>query len=282
MRTIESVAGLRAALAEARSEDKLVGFVPTMGYLHRGHLDLMRRAHNETDFVVISVFVNPLQFGPQEDFARYPRDMQRDSELAKAEGVHLLFAPTLAEMYPEGDHATRVTVGRIGEVGEGRYRPGHFDGVATVCTKLFGMVSPARCYFGEKDAQQLAVIRRVVRDLDIDVTIVGCPTTREDDGLAMSSRNKYLSDDERRAATVLYRGLTRAAALFAAGERSSDALEAEVRRVVAEEPTVKLQYAEVVDPATFERVAEAQRGCVLQLAAHLGSTRLIDNITLGA
>lgn len=280
MRTIESVAGLRAALAEARSEGKLIGFVPTMGFLHQGHLDLMRRAHSETDFVVISIFVNPLQFGPQEDFARYPRDMQRDSELAKGAGVDLLFAPELEEMYPVGDLATRVTVGRIGEVGEGRYRPGHFDGVATVCTKLFGMISPARCYFGEKDAQQLAVIRQIVRDLNIDVAIVGCPTTREEDGLAMSSRNKYLSDDQRRAAAILNRGLTQAAAVFATGERRADRLESVVREVVGEEPKVELQYVEACDSVTFERVEVASEGTVVQLAAFLGPTRLIDNITL--
>lgn len=280
MLKVERVPELRSSLTAARRDGKRIGFVPTMGFLHEGHLDLMRRARSESDLVVISIFVNPLQFGPQEDFSKYPRDMARDSELAASVGVDMLFAPDVDELYPSGDIATRVTVGEIAEVGEGRYRPGHFEGVATVCTKLFGIVGPSTAYFGQKDAQQLAVIRQIVRDLDIEASIVGCPTVREADGLAMSSRNKYLSAHQRAAAPVLYRGLEAAEALFSSGETSPDALEQEVARVVATEPLVELQYVEVADGSTFARVEKVLTPAVIQLAAFLGKTRLIDNVSL--
>ncbi|MCM8747682.1 pantoate--beta-alanine ligase [Thermomicrobiaceae bacterium CFH 74404] len=257
-----------------------VGFVPTMGYLHVGHLELVRRARRENDAVVVSIFVNPLQFGPHEDFARYPRDLQRDLRLLQGERVNLVFAPEIAEIYPPG-FTTQVDVGPIGERLEGASRPGHFRGVATVVTKLFMIVQPHRAYFGWKDAQQVVVIRKLVADLAIPVEIVAVPTVREPDGLACSSRNVYLSPEERRVAPALYAALARARALWQEGERDAERLRQAVRARLADEPLLRVDYVSVADAATMEELVVVDRPAILSLAAWLGTTRLIDSELLG-
>ncbi len=253
-----------------------LGLVPTMGYLHEGHLSLMRRSVVDNDHTAISIFVNPLQFGPNEDFASYPRDEERDLDLAQSVGVDLAFIPSVEVMYPEGAD-TIVSVGRLGEIVEGAARPGHFNGVATVVAKLFNLVRPTRAYFGQKDAQQVAVIRQVVRDLAIPVEIVVGPIVREPTGLALSSRNSYLTDDERERALVLYQALLAGAAEL---ERSDDPMLAEkqMHEVIEAERGVVLDYARVVDPDTFEAATRRKR--LLVLAARVGSTRLIDNLLI--
>ena len=287
MQTHTNKQSLAVALAGEREQGRTVGFVPTMGALHRGHASLMQRARAENDVVVASIFVNPLQFGPTEDFFRYPRDLESDARLAEEAGVDHLFAPEVADMYPAGAVATRVDVGPIGEVGEGFWRPGFFSGVATVCVKLFNIVGPGRAYFGQKDAQQLAVIRQVVADLDLPVDVVGCPTVREPDGLAVSSRNAYLDPEARRVAPAL------AAALFAArdaassGEDSARELRWLVETYLEGEPSLRLQYVDLFHPLTFaplERLAGTggPGRAVLAAAAHAGGTRLIDNVELVA
>ncbi len=253
-----------------------MGLVPTMGFLHAGHLSLVEAARRENDRVAASLFVNPTQFGPHEDLARYPRDEERDRALLEQAGCDLLFAPSPAEMYPDG-FETSVDVGSVAVPLEGERRPGHFRGVATVVLKLLHIATPDRAYFGEKDAQQLAVIRRMVVDLDLPVEVRGCPIVREPDGLAMSSRNTYLGAEERRAAVSLSRGLAAAEALWRAGERSGEALGRALRQAIAAEPLVRLDYASVADPLTFREVAWASGPVLLLLAAHVGRTRLIDN-----
>ena len=253
-----------------------VGLVPTMGALHEGHLSLVRRSRAENDLTVVSIFVNPLQFGPGEDLSRYPRPLDRDLELLGREGVDAVYLPDEAAMYPP-QARTRVSVGGVSEPLEGAHRPGHFDGVATVVTKLFATVRPNRAYFGQKDAQQLAVVRRLAADLDTGVEIRACPIVREPDGLAMSSRNAYLTPEERRAATCLHRALIAAAAAYRAGERDPDRLSAVMREVIGAEPLAELDYAAVVDPASF-----TPPGHLALVAARLGSTRLIDNLDLAA
>jgi pantoate--beta-alanine ligase len=271
---------LEAAVERDRRQGRSIGLVPTMGFLHEGHASLLRRARSENDRVVLTIFVNPLQFGPTEDFERYPRDPEGDLLIAGAAGVDYVFAPEVADLYPHGTPATTVDVGRIGEVVEGSFRPGHFNGVATVCLKLFHICRPHRAYFGRKDAQQLAVIRQVVADLDVPIDVVACETVRDDDGLAMSSRNSYLDPSARSAAAVLWRALTAARDLAAGGERDAAALRAAVERVVATEPAVRMQYVEVVDPATFEPVESVTGAATIALAALVGSTRLIDNVDI--
>src|SRR5437879_7248389 len=269
---------LVAALAGERRQGRTVGFVPTMGALHEGHLSLMRRARGENDVVVASIFVNPLQFAPTDDLARYPRNLEGDAALAAGAGVDHLFAPEPAEMYPLGSIATRVDVGPIGDIGEGAWRPGFFAGVATVCCKLFNLVAPDRAYFGQKDAQQLAVIRQVVADLDLPVEIVGCPTVRTPDGLALSSRNIYLAPEARRAAPALAAALVAARDAAAGGEESAEELRWIVETCMEAEPGIRLQYVDLFDPVTFSaRVRVDGRG-ILAAAAHVGGTRLIDNI----
>lgn len=280
MKSLATVPSLRSEIALARSNGASVGFVPTMGFLHEGHLSLAEAARKECDLVVMSIFVNPLQFGPGEDFDRYPKDLQRDHDLALEAGVDLLFHPETKEMYPRGEIQTRVEVGTIGEVAEGRYRPGHFAGVATVCTKLFFIVGADIAYFGRKDAQQLAVIRQIVSDLDLPIRIVACETLREPDGLAMSSRNKYLSPKQREQAPALYRGLQAAERLARNGEVRSDSLESAVTQVVTGSPGLELQYVEVVDPDTFERMPEVRGPAIIAAAVFAGQTRLIDNIAI--
>lgn len=272
--TIDQYRRIRAAMTGT------VGAVPTMGYLHEGHLALVRRARAENDHVVVSIFVNPTQFGPNEDYARYPRDPERDLALLRAEGVDAVFMPSVEEMYPEG-FATYVNVERLTERLEGAHRPGHFRGVTTVVTKLFHILQPHRAYFGQKDAQQLIVIRRMTRDLAFPVDIVDVPTVREPDGLAMSSRNVYLSPDERRAATVLFRALERARQLWDAGVRDGDRLREAMREVIDSEPLARADYVSVADPETLEELGAIEGRALASLAVRLGSTRLIDCAWLG-
>jgi pantoate--beta-alanine ligase len=278
VQVIDTIAALRKSLDAARGEGRSVGFVPTMGYLHEGHASLMRRARAECDVVCASVFVNPLQFGPGEDLAAYPRDLARDSALAESAGVDVLFVPSVDEMYPGGSIATTVRVAGVSATMEGASRPGHFEGVATVVAKLFNIVGPCRAYFGEKDYQQLLVVRRLVADLSFPVEVVGCPTVREPDGLALSSRNTYLGPDERRAATVLHRALQAGAAAVAAGERRPGAVEARMAAVVRAEPLAELDYARAVDAGTLERPDVLTGEVRLLVAARVGPARLIDNM----
>ena len=279
MRAVASSAELRAATDAARSDGVGVGFVPTMGALHAGHRSLLARARAENGFVVASVFVNPLQFGPTEDLAAYPRDREADLAVLAAEGVDLAFLPGEQEMWPSPPEV-RLAVGGLGDRLEGLHRPGHLDGVATVVAKLLHLVGPSRAYFGQKDAQQLAVVRRMVADLAFPNQIVACPTVREPDGLAVSSRNAYLLPDERQRATALYRALEAGRAEYASGGRDPAAVEAAAREVLADAPGVELDYVALVDPATFEPVKQAEAGQVLATAARVGRTRLIDNTVL--
>lgn len=281
MRTFDQVSGLRAYLRAAREDGKKVGFVPTMGALHEGHLALMRRAQGDCDVVVVSIFVNPTQFSPGEDYERYPRDLQRDSRLAQQVGVDALFTPSVEEMYPPGGQ-TVVEVPELAKRWEGEFRPGHFRGVATVCTKLFNIVQPDRAYFGQKDYQQLKVIERLVADLHLPLTIVPVATVRDQDGLALSSRNSYLSAEERQAATVLHRALEKVEALFNAGERSGRILQEVLLETLAQEPRAVIDYAAVADAETLEPLEKVEYRAVALLAVRIGTTRLIDNTLLGA
>jgi pantoate--beta-alanine ligase len=277
--TVTRVHELRTACDDARALGRRVGLVPTMGYFHTGHRSLMRNARVENDFVVVSLFVNPLQFAPTEDLDAYPRDLEGDAAVAEAEGVDLLFVPSVDEMYPQSPrttvHVAGLTTGLCGKA-----RPTHFDGVTTVVAKLFSMVGPCRAYFGRKDAQQLAVVRRMAADLDLPVDVVGCPLVREPDGVAMSSRNAYLDADERRAASVLSRSLQEAARAITDGERDADAVHRLIAGLVATEPKVKLEYAEVVDAAALEPMTEIDGDVLVAVAAHVGRARLIDNMTV--
>lgn len=286
MRVIETVAELRHQVAAAHSRDERVGFVPTMGALHEGHQALMRVAHAQCGFVVASVYVNPTQFAPGEDFSRYPRTPERDEQLAADAGVDLLWRPTDAVMYgaPEQRSArravgvrSRVVVGPLGERLCGEYRPGHFDGVATVVVKLLGAVQPDVLYLGEKDYQQSVVLRHVISDLMIPVEVRTVPTVRDPDGLALSSRNRYLSPEERAAALAIPRALDAAQAAIAAGERSVGRLRARTEVALASDSRLQPQYVEFVDPETLEPLDSIQHDAMLLVAAHVGATRLIDN-----
>ncbi len=268
---------LASHLETAKGRGLLVGLVPTMGFLHEGHLSLVDLAKERSDYVAVSVFVNPLQFGPDEDLDRYPRDLERDLSLLRDRGADLVFSPALGEMYPAGSPQITVDPGPLAKKLCGAYRPGHFGGVLTVVARLFGLVRPKTAVFGQKDYQQAALIRRMVRDLEMGVEILLGPIVRESDGLAMSSRNVLLSEEERSDAVGLSAGLTRVQAAFQSGVRDPAGL----RKILAEElsryPLLDLQYGEVVDPETLEQVGEAYPGCVVALAAHCGRTRLIDN-----
>jgi pantoate--beta-alanine ligase len=281
--TVPTIAELRERLDAARRAGRSVGFVPTMGFLHEGHASLMRAARGDCDVVVTSIFVNPLQFAPNEDLDAYPRDLTGDTALAEREGVDLLLVPSTREMYPSAV-LTTVSVAEVSAPLEGRTRPTHFDGVATVVTKLFSIVGPCRAYFGEKDFQQLAVVRRLVADLSLPVEVVGCPTVRELDGLAMSSRNAYLSEAERAAAPVVHRALQAGVAAIVAGERDAASVRAVMAALIDGEPLAQLDYAEVVDADTLA-VPEPLHGTLRLLAAvRFGGARLIDNVgaTVGA
>ncbi|MDY6907141.1 MAG: pantoate--beta-alanine ligase [Chloroflexota bacterium] len=257
-----------------------VGFVPTMGYLHEGHLELVRRARRENVNVVVSIFINPAQFGPREDLGQYPRDTERDLGLLKNERIGTVFMPSAEEVYPPG-FATWIDVEGVTERLEGAARPGHFRGVATVVAVLLNIVGPDRAYFGEKDAQQLVVIRRMVSDLHMSPDVVAVPTVREADGLAMSSRNVYLGPEERAAAPVLWRALCRARELYDGGERRAQRLRREMTRLVKAEPLARIDYVSVAHPETLEELEEAEGRALASLAVRIGKTRLIDNVTLG-
>lgn len=280
MRTVTTVADVRRAIAEARRAGARVGFVPTMGFLHEGHLRLVDAARRASDFVVMSIFVNPLQFAPSEDLTRYPRDPEGDAAKAASRGVDLLFTPSVEEMYA-ANRVVSIAATGLDRRWEGEIRPGHFAGMLTVVAKLFNVVQPDVAIFGQKDFQQAALVKAMVRDLDVPVEIVVAPIVREADGLAMSSRNVYLSPDERRRGLALSRALRAIAAAFAAGERSGDALVAVGRGVIDAERDVRVDYLAVVHPATLEPVAVAERDSVALLAARVGSTRLLDNVVLG-
>jgi len=278
---VASSAELRAAAADAaRQRGAGVGFVPTMGALHAGHRALLARARAESDVVVASVFVNPLQFGPAEDLASYPRDREADLAVLEAEGVDLAFVPAEGEMWPSPPEVRLRVGGSPAERLEGMHRPGHLDGVVTVVAKLLHLVGPSRAYFGQKDAQQLAVIRRMVDDLAFPNQIVACPTVREPDGLAVSSRNAYLSAPERQRATVLSRALHAGRAAFLAGRRDPAAVEAAARALLEGQPGVEPDYVALVDAVSFEPAKQAEPGQVLAVAARVGRTRLIDNVIL--
>jgi pantoate--beta-alanine ligase len=279
MDTVTDPLLLRRAVADWRRGGAVVGFVPTMGALHEGHLSLVRLARERADRVVASVFVNPKQFGPGEDFARYPRSPERDAAALAGAGCDLLFLPAVEVIYPPG-HATFVEPAGAALGLEGELRPGHFRGVATVVTQLFHLVAADVAVFGEKDAQQLAVVRQLVRDLHFPVTIVAGPTVREADGLAMSSRNAYLSAEERRAATVLHRALAAAEALVAGGERDAAKVRDRLLAVLAEEPPAHVEYVAVVDAGSFQPVATLAGSVVVPIAVRIGATRLIDNLRL--
>jgi pantoate--beta-alanine ligase len=279
METVTDPLRLAHAVAAWKREGEVVGFVPTMGALHAGHLSLLALARERADRVVASVFVNPTQFSPGEDFARYPRSPERDAAMLAGEGCDLLFLPAVETLYPPG-HATFVEPQGAALGLEGALRPGHFRGVATVVTQLFHLVAPEIAVFGEKDAQQLAVVRQLVRDLQLPVEIVAGPTVREADGLAMSSRNAYLSAAERQAAGVLFRALRAAEALVGGGERRAEAVRACMLATLAEEPRASVEYAAVVDAETFQPVETLAGNVVLPIAARIGGTRLIDNLRL--
>ncbi|MBK9127997.1 MAG: pantoate--beta-alanine ligase [Phycisphaerales bacterium] len=279
MQVVRTIREARAAVAEARAAGRRVGFVPTMGFLHQGHLSLVAAARQDGCWTAVSIFVNPLQFGPSEDFERYPRDEARDLELLRQAGVDLVFVPTAAEMYPP-NAVTRIHVERLTEHLCGPWRPGHFDGVATVVAKLFAIVPADRAYFGRKDAQQLAVIGRMVRDLDLPIEVVGCDTVREPDGLAMSSRNVYLSADERRRATALYRALCLARDQIGAGERDVSRVAAAMRRVIDAASPTQVDYVSVVDAEELQPVERIDRRVLIAVAVRFGGTRLIDNVVV--
>ena len=277
MKVIEKIADMKR-LRQQLTEP--VGFVPTMGYLHEGHLRLVRQARAENPSVVVSIFVNPTQFGPREDFSRYPRDPERDLTLLEKEGVDVVFIPSAAEMYPP-QFDSRVEVGKIAERLEGASRPGHFKGVATVVAKLFNIVQPTRAYFGQKDAQQAIVIKKMAADLNMNLEIVTVPTVREPDGLAMSSRNIYLNPEERQAAAVLYQALTLVQQLYSHGETDAQCLRQEITSLIQKEPLANIDYVSVADAETLDELDTASPPALVSLAVKIGKTRLIDNIVLG-
>lgn len=276
MRTVIQLADLRSARL---SFGGTVGLVPTMGYLHEGHLSLIRRAREECEHVVVTIFVNPTQFGPKEDLSRYPRDLDRDTKFIEPY-TDLLWTPTAEIMYPQG-YQTWVEVEAMTRPLEGAMRPGHFRGVTTVVAKLFNAVQPHKAYFGQKDAQQAAVLRQMVRDLNFPLEMIVCPTSREPDGLAMSSRNVYLDPEQRKAATVLYRSLNAAKELYEAGERNAETIRGKMKEVLASEPLAEPQYVSCADYDTLEELDEITGKALLSMAVFFGKTRLIDNLVLG-
>ena len=279
MRVSKTIAETRAAVRELRAAGRTVGLVPTMGALHAGHVSLVRAAREQCDVVVVSIFVNPTQFGPNEDFARYPRTWDADCALLDREGVDLIFAPGAEEMYPVGA-STFVEVEGVSDRLDGASRPGHFRGVATVVAKLFHIVGPDKAFFGQKDAAQVAVLRRMVRNLNFDLELVVCPTVREADGLALSSRNRYLSAEQRRQALVLSRALRRIEERVSQGVVESAALIREAQEMLAAEAGVRVDYLRIVDPSSLEDVADVCGGALVAVAAVVGTTRLIDNVVI--
>jgi len=276
MKQVITLEELRQARAGLRGS---LGFVPTMGLLHAGHLSLVDLAKRDCDSVAVSIFVNPTQFGPQEDLAAYPRDLPADLQKLEAAGVDLVWLPTPEIIYPQGFN-TWVSVEGVSQPLEGAARPGHFRGVATVVAKLFNALQPHKAYFGQKDAQQVAVIKQMTRDLNFPIEIVVGPTLRESDGLAMSSRNTYLDPDERKAATVLFRALNAAKAAYLSGERDGDALRAAMRQTIEAQPRARLAYVSCADPRTLQELDKVEQGALLSMAVFIGKTRLIDNLIL--
>jgi len=279
--TVRTIAWMKEQARQARAENRVIGLVPTMGALHVGHTSLVTRARQDCSTVIASIFVNPAQFGPNEDFAKYPRSMETDAGKLAVAGVDALFFPEVAEIYPPG-FSTYVNVEGLSERLEGRSRPGHFRGVATVVLKLLEIVQPHFAYFGRKDAQQARIIAKMARDLNLDAEIVLCPIVREADGLALSSRNAYLKGEERKAAAVLHRALLAARGELEAGGRDALHLQNVMMRIVEEEPLARLDYAEIADAETFEKVTRVGRACYALLAVFVGKTRLIDNLYIQA
>lgn len=278
MKTANTIKEVRETVKEWRKQGLSIGFVPTMGYLHEGHMSLIERAAKENDKVVVSVFVNPTQFGPNEDLDNYPRSLERDTETCEKSGANLVFFPEASEMYFE-DKSTSVSVSGLTTLLCGAKRPGHFDGVCLVVSKFFNIVTPDRAYFGEKDAQQLAVIKRFVRDLNFDIEIIGCPIVREYDGLAKSSRNTYLSEEERKAALILSRSLNKAKEALSNGETSSNTIKELIINSISTEPLAKIDYVEVVDSLSLSPVENITSPILVAIAVYIGKTRLIDNFT---
>jgi len=277
MKVVETIVDMRRLRQQIVEP---VGFVPTMGYLHEGHLSLVRQARAENQSVVVSIFVNPTQFGPQEDFSRYPRDTERDLAMLEREGTDIVFMPPVAEMYPP-QFSSWVDVGKVTERLEGASRPGHFRGVTTVVAKLFNIVQPNRAYFGQKDAQQAIVIKKMVADLDMNLEVITLPTVREPDGLAMSSRNTYLNPEERQAALVLYQALTLAQQLYASGERDAEKLRQEMLTLIKKQPLADIDYVSIADTETLDELDTVSPPALVSMAVRIGKTRLIDNVVLG-
>jgi pantoate--beta-alanine ligase len=280
MEVAKTIKSVRAAIKAARKSGRTIGLVPTMGALHRGHISLIERSSKHGDFVVVSIFVNPTQFGPKEDLAKYPRPLREDLRICEDHGVDVVFVPDAEEMYRE-EELTWVNVDKISESLCGRFRPGHFRGVATVCAKLFNIVQPDIAYFGQKDAQQLAVIRRMVADLNFPLKIVGCPTVREADGLALSSRNRYLSPQQRKDTTCIYRSLKTAHEMIKVGQTNPKTIASKVRKIItAAKSLSSIDYISIVDAETFQDVSRVTGKVLIAIAARFGSTRLIDNLTV--
>lgn len=279
MKVVHTIQEVRDFVKSQRAEGKSIGFVPTMGYLHEGHLSLMKRAKEDNDVVVVSIFVNPMQFGPNEDLDSYPRDLEHDAKLCESVGVSLIFHPEPEEMYAP-DFTSFVDMDGVTKELCGKSRPIHFRGVCTVVNKLFNIVTPDRAYFGQKDAQQLAVIRRMVRDLNMDIQIVGCPIVREEDGLAKSSRNTYLSAKERKAALVLSRAVRLGEQMAKDGEKEAAKIEAAMRELIEAEPLAKIDYVSIVNAVSIEPVETLQGEILGAIAVYIGKTRLIDNFMI--
>jgi len=276
MQIAKTIADMKALRTKSLGS---VGFVPTMGYLHQGHLALVKQARAENSIVVASIFVNPTQFGPTEDFKSYPRDTERDLAMLRKEGTDIVFMPSAEEMYPEGFNSW-VDVEKVTDRLEGSYRPGHFKGVATVVAKLFNIVEPARAYFGQKDAQQVLVIKKMVADLNMNLEVIVAPTVRESDGLAMSSRNVYLNPQERQASIVLFKALTLARNRREKGERNAETVRQEMTSLISQEPLAKIEYVSIADAQTLEELSKIDRPALVSLAVRFGKTRLIDNMLL--
>ena len=279
MKIVKTIQDMRQLSKKAKTHNKSIGLVPTMGYLHEGHLSLIHRARKDCDIVVMSIFVNPMQFAPGEDFKKYPRDFDTDRKLAKKAGVDVVFYPDTKHIYAKG-FSTFVSVENMDKIWEGKTRPAHFRGVCTIVGKLFNIVDPDIAYFGQKDAQQAAIIKRMVGDLDFNVSIVVVPTVREKDGLAMSSRNKYLSSEERKAALVLYRSLREAERMIKNGEKKSDNVLEHMRDVIKKEKLAYLDYVGIVNQEDFSSVSEISKTNLIIIACSIGKTRLIDNFLL--
>ncbi|ORX24563.1 pantoate--beta-alanine ligase [Thermoanaerobacterium sp. PSU-2] len=280
MMVVEKIQDVREIIKSQKKQNKKIGLVPTMGYLHDGHLSLIKKAKENSDFVCASIFVNPIQFGPNEDYDKYPRDVERDIKLLENQGCDLVFIPSVEEMYPD-ERLTTITVRKITDKLCGAYRPGHFDGVCTVVAKLFNIFTPDIAVFGQKDAQQVAVIKKMVEDLNIPVEIIASPIVRDEDGLALSSRNTYLTDEERRAALILNKSLKEAEKLLVSGERSAEKILDAVRKTLEDEPQCKVQYVLCVDPDTLDDLNTIGDKALIAIACYIGNTRLIDNLLWG-